>query len=354
MKKRWAFLSVSREGARLTGRCAKAMAGEVQISVYTLKKYAEGAAQPYPGDGKLGSFWAQAMMDFDVLVCVMAAGIVVRGIAPYIQHKSKDPAVLVLDAGGRYVISLLSGHLGGANAAARTLSARIGAEPVITTGTDVAGLLAVDTLAQKLNCTFTDFEAAKNVTALILDQKPVEIVNEAGVDLSAVSLPDTVAVTARMTASSQGQIVISESDRLTLQSGHQVQLIPRDVVLGIGCKKNMPAERITAKVKGLLKAYHLHPKALAVFATIGLKAHEQGLIKSAEAFGAAVKIVEDDAIKSVQDRFEGSDFVEKITGLRGVSEPAGYVASGQGNCIAPVVKGDGVTLSLWRMAHNQK
>jgi cobalt-precorrin 5A hydrolase len=353
MKKRWAFLSVSRDGAALSRRCVQAMAGDADTSVYTLKKYADGGVQPYPG-GKLGPFWEKAMADYDVLVCVMAAGIVVRGIAPYIRHKSKDPAVLVLDAGGRYVISLLSGHLGGANAAARQLAARIGAEPVITTGTDVAGSLAVDSLAQKINCTFTDFEAAKNVTALILDRKPVEIVNAAGIDLSAVSLPDTLTVSEQMTESSQGQIVISERDELSLQSDHQVQLIPRNVVLGIGCKKNTPAERITAKVKALLKAHHLHPKTLAVFATIGLKAQEQGLLQSADGFGAAVKIIGDDAVKAVQNQFKGSDFVEKITGLRCVSEPAGYIASGRGACIAPVVKGDGVTLSLWRMAHNQK
>ncbi|WP_295360197.1 cobalt-precorrin 5A hydrolase [uncultured Pseudoramibacter sp.] len=347
--KRWAFLAVSRDGAALAARCAKAVTPEIDAAVFTLEKYAAPPARPFPG-GKLSAFWPQAMAGYDVLVCVMAAGIVVRGVAPYLKHKSVDPAVLVLDAKGQYVISLLSGHLGGANAAARLLAGRIGAAPVITTGTDVAGAIAVDTLAEQIGCTFTDFTAAKNVTAAILDRQKTVVVNEAGCDLSGVALPECLTLSENDGA--KYRIVISERDDWKLDPACEVQLIPRDIVLGIGCRKHTPADLISGKIAALLKAHHIHPRALAVFATIGLKAHEQGLIAAAEQFGAAVEIVADDAIRKVQDRFDGSDFVERVTGLRGVSEPAGYTVSHYGTCVAPVVKGDGVTLSLWRRANS--
>ena len=349
--KRWAFLAVSRDGTALAERGAQAVTPEVDAAVYTLEKYAEGMARPFPG-GKLGVFWEQAMADYDVLVCVMAAGIVVRGIAPFLKHKSVDPAVLVLDAKGEYVVSLLSGHLGGANTAARLLAGRIGARPVITTGTDVAGSIAVDTLAEQLGCTFTDFTAAKNVTAAILDKQNVALVNEAGCDLSGVSLPENVTVS--KIGAGDFQIVISERDDCALDPAIGIQMIPRNMVLGIGCRKHTPKDLIVEKIETLLKTCHIHPRALSLFATIGLKAREQGLLEAAACFGAAVDIVPDETIKSVQDRFNGSDFVERVTGLRCVSEPAGYAASRCGTCVAPVVKGGGVTLSLWRRANSKK
>ena len=87
------------------------------------------------------------MQQGDNLVCVMAAGIVVRGIAPYLKGKDTDPAVVVVDEAGQFAISLLSGHLGGANELARRVAKVLGGTPVITTATDVHGLPALDVLA---------------------------------------------------------------------------------------------------------------------------------------------------------------------------------------------------------------
>ena len=95
---------------------------------------------------KLKSLLAKAFLGKNPLICIMATGIVVRYLAPLLQGKDVDPAVVVVDEAGRFAISLLSGHLGGANELARTVGNLIGATPVITTATDVQGLPALDTL----------------------------------------------------------------------------------------------------------------------------------------------------------------------------------------------------------------
>lgn len=341
--KKWAFAAVSRDGVRTALRAAR-FSGK-NPDVWTLEKYASPGTKIIPG--KLTDFWETLMADYDVIVCVMAAGIAVRGIAPHIRHKSVDPAVLVMDSGGQYVISLLSGHLGGANEAAVDLAKRIDAKPVITTGTDVKGSMAVDVLAEKLGCVLRDFSGAKDVTAAILDDSPVGIINEADLSFDGIVLPWNVTLT-EDASKFKAVIVISDKAAVKNYGIPQVQLIPKTIVAGIGCKKGTPAETIEKALDAICAGADVNPWAVARFATIGLKAGEKGIHDVCDRLGAEMTIVEDNFVKMVQSHFDGSDFVEKTTGLRAVSEPCGYVASGFGDCIAPVQKGNGVTLSLWK------
>lgn len=347
MADKWAAVAVSRDGVKIALRAKRALSDRA-VTVFTLSKYAAAGTEVIPG--RLTDFWGTLMADYDVVLCVMASGIVVRGIAPHLTHKAEDPAVLVMDSAGRFVISLLSGHLGGANAAAVMLAKRLSATPVITTGTDVKGRVAVDVLAEKLGCELVDFEGAKNVTAAILDDAPVGIVDEAGFDFAGVVLPTNLFVARPGEPLPAHQIRISEKAGRAWEAGITgVQLIPKTIVCGVGCRRGTPGALMIEKLEALCAEHGVHPRAIGALATIGLKAEEAGIRAAAAHCHAAVRIVEDEMIRLVQNRFDGSDFVEKTTGLRCVSEPAGYAASGFGTCVAPVVKGDGITLSLWRL-----
>lgn len=121
------------------------------------------------------------------------------------------------------------------------------------------------------------------------------------------------------------------------------------IVIGIGCRRNTEAERIEEAVRQALAALALHPLSVKAFATIGLKADEKGIHAACKTFDAELKVVPDDFVKMVQNRFEGSDFVFKTTGLYAVSEPCGYVASGFGECLLEKQKCGGITLSIWRV-----
>ena len=319
----WAVVAVSRQGVRKALEI-KEHIPEKAPDIFTMEKYAAPGTQLIRG--KIGEFFGTLMADYDTILCIMATGIVVRSIAPHLGHKSKDPGILVMDPDGKYVISLLSGHLGHANENAVYLAKRMNAQPVITTGTDVKGSMAVDVLAEKLGCTIADFTAAKDVTALILDDEPIALVGGEHCDTTGLVLPQNLVFSEKQEALSgdySGCVVISADDPLKWPSGKPV--------------------------RQALAALALHPLSVKAFATIGLKADEKGIHAACKTFDAELKVVPDDFVKMVQNRFEGSDFVFKTTGLYAVSEPCGYVASGFGECLLEKQKCGGITLSIWRV-----
>lgn len=118
----------------------------------------------------------EAFHKYDYLVCIMATGIVVRILAPLLVHKTSDPGVVVMDQRGQYAISLLSGHLGGANDLAREMAALSGGSAVITTATDVAGELSFDTFAKKHGMAIENIGALKHISGALLSGQPVRVI----------------------------------------------------------------------------------------------------------------------------------------------------------------------------------
>ena len=129
---------------------------------------------------KLAQAFQEAFAGNDNLVCIMAAGIVVRGIAPYLQGKDTDPAVVVVDEAGQFAVSLLSGHLGGANDLARRVAKLLGGTPVITTATDVQGLPALDVLAVEHGLIIENLAGVRPIHMALLEGRPVRLVDPEG------------------------------------------------------------------------------------------------------------------------------------------------------------------------------
>ena len=172
-KNRTAILSVSERGAKLGQRIKSLVALHADCF--------EKETRPSGGEAiyfdSLKSHIGQIFKDYDQVLCIMALGIVVRMIAPYIEHKSKDPAVVVMDEVGHHVISLLSGHLGGANEWTQSISLAIDADPVITTATDVNGLPAPDVLARHEHLLVDDFQTLINVNSAIVGESGLIIIS---------------------------------------------------------------------------------------------------------------------------------------------------------------------------------
>ena len=148
---RTALFALTMGGAALADRLAGAVEGSVTVNLpERLRSSAVSTAHDTVYFERLVNVMREAFTRYDALICVMATGIVVRMIAPYVENKLYDPAVLVFDEAGRHGISLLSGHIGGANELTRKLCAAVGADPVITTATDVTGMLAPDAIAARL------------------------------------------------------------------------------------------------------------------------------------------------------------------------------------------------------------
>ncbi|MEF9917989.1 MAG: cobalt-precorrin 5A hydrolase [Eubacterium sp.] len=348
---KWAVVTVSRQGVKKALEIKEKLP-EKDIEIYTMEKYATEDTRLIRG--KMGSFLGELMAEYGTILCIMATGIVVRSIAPYLGHKSEDPGILVMDTEGKYVISLLSGHLGHANENTLYLAKQMGAEPVITTGTDVKGSLAVDVFAEKIGCTIDDFKDAKEVTAAILDDVSVAIINEEKCDLTDVVLPTNLiledAETLEKVSKNYGGYVVISAQKSYPRMGKKplVQIVPKKITVGIGCRRGTAGSKIIGKLMSLLETLGIHKKAIKTFATIELKSEEFGIHEACDYFKADLKIVPDDFVKMVQGKFEGSEFVYETTGLYAVSEPCGYVASGFGTCLIEKQKCDGITFSIWR------
>ncbi|MBC2854810.1 MAG: cobalt-precorrin 5A hydrolase [Cetobacterium somerae] len=269
----------------------------------------------------------EAFNKYDGHIFIMATGIVIRKIASLIKSKDVDPAVVVIDEGMNFVISLLSGHLGGANDLTQNLHEIFGLVPIITTSSDVTGKIAVDTLSQKLKCNLKSLEAAKKVTSLIVDGKNVEL-----------SLPKNIC-----NENPEGVVVISNKENLEV-----VHLYPENLVIGIGSRRGIEKEKVYEFLIETLEKHNLSLKSIKHFATVDLKADEKGIVETARELGKELKIVSREEILTVEDMFHGSEFVKKEIGVKAVSEPCAYLTSSKdGKFIEIKAKKDGMTISIY-------
>lgn len=253
----------------------------------------------------------------DGILFVCAAGIAVRSIAPFIRHKSRDPAVLVMDETGSFCISLLSGHAGGANALAERIGKMTGALPVITTATDREGCFAVDVFAGENGLTLTDWNGAKSISARILRGERIRLESE--LDITG-ELPEGLERVA-----SGGELLISWRKN---KGGAALQLYPRVLALGIGCKKNTSADAILAAVRSYLTENELAQEAVCCVASIDLKAQEEGILQLARSLEVPFLTFSAEELSNLKGEYTSSSFVEQVTGVANVCERSAVMAAG--------------------------
>lgn len=292
-----------------------------------------------PGDTPLkssASEWAKdGFRHADALIFVCAAGIAVRAIAPWVKDKTTDPAVLVLDEKGTFVIPLLSGHLGGANALAQTIADALGATPVITTATDLNGLFAVDVFAKKNRLYITDMGLAKEISAALLSGEPVGFRSD---------LPISGTLPKGLTGGEAGLGVCVSRERKGPYP-KTLLLIPQRIALGVGCRRGKNAKELEAFLERELELCGIPTDALLCMASIDLKKDEPGLLAFSEAHGLPFYTYSAEELNAVPGSFSGSAFVKETTGTDCVSERAAVKASG-GELIVKKIAEDGMTFAL--------
>ena len=302
---------------------------------------------------------------YDSLICIMATGIVVRILAPLIVHKTSDPAVVVLDQKGKYAISLLSGHLGGANDLAREMASISGGEAVITTATDVAGELSFDTFAKKHDMAIENIEQLKHISGALLSGKKVnvftdknaaelypELAKEQKRGMIAI-LPLSEFFKTYTIESNIPAVVIDErlfvSNSTVPQAVPVLYLRPRTICAGIGCKRNMEQKPIEEALLQTLKEEGIHPLSLKCIATIPLKSDEPGIIGTAANLNVPLQIIPTEEIENLdisQLGIQTSEFVASQTGVLSVSTACSYLASDKGTILRDKAKYKGITIAL--------
>ena len=314
-----------------------------------------------------------------ILLYVGACGIAVRAIAPYVQSKQTDPAVLVADERGRFVISLLSGHLGEANSYAEIVAGLTGAQAVITTATDVNGLFAVDVFAKKNGLVLTDFKAAKEFTANLLKTKkgilvipepyrkwitvsgevPEELTisgeeSEAGTNRTEVQEahlnPGKESCLPQLLLSPQAAVhgtdpPLESEGTAPLLPPARLQLIPPCLILGVGLKKGKTEQELLAFIRKVLQANGLLEEAIGQVASIDLKKDEPALWMAAETYGVPLRFFTAEELMQVKGEFSKSAFVQAVTGADNVCERA-VIAAGAEEILVPKTAESGLTLAV--------
>ena len=294
------------------------------------------AASSTKAGADLHSWTAAWFTDADGLIYIGAAAIAVRAIAPHLKSKTTDPAVLCVDELGRFVIPLLSGHIGGANSLARQIGALLGATAVITTATDLHGLFAVDTWAKSQGLALRNAEAIKRVSGKLLDGETVRVFSEFPV---AGALP-------------AGLLLVGEEEPCDLYLGihpcpfpDALQLIPPIVCAGMGCRRGIVQEILERSLRSAFQAANLCPQALGKIASIDRKAGEPGLLALCHKLGLPFLTYTAGELMGTPGSFTPSPFVEATVGVDNVCERSAVQGSG-GRLLLPKQVGDGVTVAL--------
>lgn len=284
--------------------------------------------------------WAGKMFESqNAIIFVGASGIAVRAIAPHIKDKKKDPAILILDEHGAFCIPLLAGHIGGANELALKLCDKLGSTPVITTATDINQQFAVDVFAVKNNLVISDMKLAKEISAKLLHKEAVGLVSELPVQ---GKLP-------------QGLIEGAGSAELGICVGihHDQQpfpktlwLIPRNVTLGIGCRKDTPKQQIESFVKEVCQKNGIFWEAICQVASIDLKKEEKGIQEYCQKYQIPFTTYTAAELEQIPGEFPCSEFVAAVAGVGNVCERSAAAASNEGRIIQNKIAKDGVTLAL--------
>lgn len=256
-----------------------------------------------------------------------AAGIAVRYIAPYVKDKFTDSAVVVADEAGQYVIPLLSGHVGGAAELADQVAEMLGAVSVHTTATDVRKKFAADVFAKKNALHITDREAAKRISAAVLDEEQIGIYAEGEYAENAVKnseemFSDEVCIcnTEEEVMKYRYRVVVSDS--FPAADENTLLLKPKNVIVGLGCRKGISEELLEKGLLKILKENNLDMEQVEVIVSIDLKKEERAVISLAEKYQVPFLTYPAEMLKEIKEVSSSSSFVEKVTGVDNVCERA--------------------------------
>lgn len=332
-------------------------------------------------EGTLGDWAGEQFREADALIFVGACGIAVRAIAPYVRDKFTDPAVLVVDEAARFVIPLLSGHVGGANELAFAVSTGLSAQPVITTATDVNGRFAVDVFAKAHGLAIDDRQAAKEISADILAGEPVGFFCDFPIDgplpeglypnricrrnlwitagrrekagLSAETCPRagksesrevrqlteacpavegsavrevSQSMEARPDEESGESRKVGQATEAGSSAGRILRLIPKCVAVGIGCRRGTKKETIAEILRQAMDKNHVDMRSVCAFASIDLKAQEAGILGLSAELGIPFLTYTKDELLTVPGSYTESEFVRQTTGVGNVCERAAMAA----------------------------
>ena len=279
-------------------------------------------------EGGIKKFLETSWTKYDGFIFISATGIAVRMVHPYIVSKAKDPAIVVVDDEGKFSISLLSGHLGGANEIAKTIGEYLGAISVITTASDNRGIDSIDLFAKENNYDIEDLFSVTKITSMMVNNKTVGIYTE---DKKLIKYPNLIRVhdLEEIDNSIEGMIIITSKKEIdSIEIPHTI-LRPKNVNIGIGCRKGVEVETVMEAIELALSNSNLSTKSIKSMGTVEIKKDEIGIIKAAQYYNCPLEIFTIEEILPLEDKFQKSQFVKDTIGVYSVSEPCAHLLGGK-------------------------
>lgn len=305
---------------------------------------------------------------YECIIFVSACGIAVRCISPFLKSKFEDPAVLVVDDNGNNVISLLSGHIGGANEITLKIADILNANPVITTSTDTNKKGALDVIVSKIGGYVENLrKSAKLVNSYLVDDKRVGIYFDSDYESEKDSLNlsgfELIDEKTEIDAIAKLDALVSVTDKLrcwvdeivyNIKKNNEeeedliyIKLVPRRIALGMGCRKNTETEKMIEEFSIFSALNNIHPAAIVKTGSLIIKKDEKSMIDLSKALCAEFNLFDVDEICTCDCMFDKSEFVKKNTGVYSVAQPSAYLLSG--NVISDKYKNNGTTFAFGRM-----
>lgn len=329
--------------------------------LYYMKKFEQGdeeIRQIQLFDGTVRLLLPALFQQYKGIICIISLGAVVRMIAPLLIDKKKDPAVLVVDDKGQYVISVLSGHIGGANALTHEFAHAIEAAPVVTTASDVQKTIPVDLFGAQFGWVWDSEEKLTPVSASVVNEEHVAIVQEAGEKnwwTYDRELPENLkiypSIEEAIKAKPQAALLITDRlmephEEVLLENG--VLYRPKSFVLGIGCNRGTSMAEIEQVIDETLAEMKLSKKSVKAVASINLKKNEAGLLELTSKYNWPFVTYTPEELNETPMQ-NPSDTVFKYTGAYGVSEPASMRYANAKELLLEKKKSGNVTISIARV-----
>lgn len=349
-----AVVAVTSKGVVLGNRVAELLKLQGhQVDILTLPSLAADIEGVQPLKGSLGEATGELFRKYRGLVMIMALGIVIRIIAPFLDNKQNDPAVVVMDENGGFAISALSGHVGGANDLARQIAEIIGCTPVITTATDVNNVPAIDVLARDYKLNPEPFSAVKKVNAALARGEKIFVYSELELTLPDNPLLQLQKFKKQLPNIEGLRVLVSGRQKLSLGEWDLI-LRPINLVVGVGCKRGVSSSDILLEIEKALESFDRSRLCLKAVATIQAKVEEKGLIEAALALG--VPLLGFTAVELErcieQYHLQSSKGVMERMGVGGVCEPAAMLACQKGRLLMNKTKGPGITVAITEAESN--
>ncbi len=328
---------------------------EAECALYTkCSSFRRESGQVHFVSSSIADWAKEQFEERNALVFIGACGIAVRAIAPHVTDKLWDSPVLVMDEKGQYVIPVLSGHMGGANELALSIAEKTGAEPVITTATDIQRKFAVDMFAKKNGLAIMNKDGIAKVSSKVLSGQSITLSVEPGHIKKDCKLPECIQMIEYPPAQKADIVITSEKREFETA----ILLRPKEYVIGMGCRRGREAEKIEKFILRNLAKLGISTVQIAALASIDVKKEEPGFLAWSRKENIPFRTYTAEELNDVKGDFRTSDFVKDKVGVDNVCERAALKAcKPEGRLIYEKHAEDGMTIAVakrdWRVGFDE-